>query len=377
MKKKKIIVYQRILPKYRFELFKELAESEFFEEVRVVATKGMKEGAQASYNRLENSGRLRISIIRSLNFIFNGTRKTFIPFYPQSFFLFLSYDYLILEGTTNFLNNIFLVLLSKLSHKKIVWWDAGYSEKRRSLSRKIKDFLLGGLIFMTDFQMAYSTKAKLYLEEHMRAKNCFVNINTISTSFFLKKYDLYQSLALDRLVDLNKHTLNLLYVGAIEERKNLWSCIELLEQLIPDYHVNFTIIGNGSYLFELDKLKSDTLVNLEVLPAIYDFNDLESYYIKSHLFVLPGEGGLAIIQAMQFGLPVVTVQADGTEMDYIDSGNNGFICENINLIPEVIMNYFLNLNSNEKIDLYGNVIEKAKKISSKSWIEKIEKYVSC
>jgi glycosyltransferase involved in cell wall biosynthesis len=39
---------------------------------------------------------------------------------------------------------------------------------------------------------------------------------------------------------------------------------------------------------------------------------------------------------MQFGVPVITNRADGTEDDYIDDGINGFICKDINEIVDKV-----------------------------------------
>ena len=39
------------------------------------------------------------------------------------------------------------------------------------------------------------------------------------------------------------------------------------------------------------------------------------------LFVLPGTGGLAVQQAMSYGLPVVVAEADGTQQDLVRPSN--------------------------------------------------------
>jgi glycosyltransferase involved in cell wall biosynthesis len=55
------------------------------------------------------------------------------------------------------------------------------------------------------------------------------------------------------------------------------------------------------------------------------------------IFVLPGEGGLAINHAMAHGLPIVTVPADGTELDMVIKEKNGYVAENnIDALVEII-----------------------------------------
>ena len=42
---------------------------------------------------------------------------------------------------------------------------------------------------------------------------------------------------------------------------------------------------------------------------------------QADLFVLPGTGGLAVQQAMSFGLPVIVAEGDGTQDDLVRPGN--------------------------------------------------------
>jgi glycosyltransferase involved in cell wall biosynthesis len=48
---------------------------------------------------------------------------------------------------------------------------------------------------------------------------------------------------------------------------------------------------------------------------------LAEQFRSADLFVLPGTGGLAIQQAMSFGLPVIAAEADGTQADLVRPGN--------------------------------------------------------
>ena len=49
--------------------------------------------------------------------------------------------------------------------------------------------------------------------------------------------------------------------------------------------------------------------------------DLEAYFGKADLFVLPGTGGLAIQQAMAYALPVIVAEGDGTQDDLVRPSN--------------------------------------------------------
>jgi len=49
--------------------------------------------------------------------------------------------------------------------------------------------------------------------------------------------------------------------------------------------------------------------------------ELAEQFRAADLFVLPGTGGLAIQQAMSFGLPIIAAEADGTQEDLVRSEN--------------------------------------------------------
>jgi glycosyltransferase involved in cell wall biosynthesis len=60
---------------------------------------------------------------------------------------------------------------------------------------------------------------------------------------------------------------------------------------------------------------------------------VDGYFQAADVFVMPGLGGLALHQAMVNGLPVICAPADGTELDLVEPGRNGFVVESTD--PEV------------------------------------------
>jgi glycosyltransferase involved in cell wall biosynthesis len=49
------------------------------------------------------------------------------------------------------------------------------------------------------------------------------------------------------------------------------------------------------------------------------------FFVAADVFALPGPGGLALNQAMAYGLPVVAAGGDGTEHDLVEPGRSGFL----------------------------------------------------
>ena len=80
------------------------------------------------------------------------------------------------------------------------------------------------------------------------------------------------------------------------------------------------IIGDGPERIRLKKL-AEKIYPSTIFPGALFNSDLDSYYTEADLFVLPGTGGLAIQQAMRFGLPIIVSEGDGTQYDLVRDGN--------------------------------------------------------
>lgn len=320
LKNIKILFVQRVITGYRLDLLKTLCED--FEEVGVITSKGdakgtlkvakFKETLQAHLN-------LNIHQLPSLKIGYSGeSRSTKVFFYPSAISVIKKYDVIVFEGTTNLVNNIYLVPLAKLFGKKTIWWDAGYSLPTRTFKRKIIDAVVKPFVKCTDAQMAYSSLANNYMKQHMGATNSFLNLNTINTSFFESiSNEIKESV---EEYEFDKKKIKLLYVGVIESRKKVKELIDIILELnseSSEKHFTLNIVGGGDQLEELkDFVRSNKDIKLH--GPIYDKNKLKAFYFNSDLFVLPGDGGLAILQSLLFGLPVLSIKgADGTELDYI------------------------------------------------------------
>ncbi len=132
-----------------------------------------------------------------------------------------------MEGTTNILNNIYIIPFAKLLGKKMIWWDAGYSIEPRSLRRKVIDFFLSPFVRLTNAQMSYSSLANNYMKHFMGAKNAFVNLNTINTNSFKKiKSEIFKN---NETYNFNRQNIRLLYVGVVEKRKKIKELIEIVQ----------------------------------------------------------------------------------------------------------------------------------------------------
>ena len=83
------------------------------------------------------------------------------------------------------------------------------------------------------------------------------------------------------------------------------------------------IVGDGPQRSELEQLAADTFPRTRFLGQRRR-KDLALAFANADLFVMPGSGGLAIHEAMIYGKPVVVGESDGTQMDLVNDGVNGF-----------------------------------------------------
>ena len=113
---------------------------------------------------------------------------------------------------------------------------------------------------------------------------------------------------------------SVLFVGRLQDRKKvdllLQACAGLAERLQPE----LVVVGDGPERGRLEMLAQ------EIYPTAQFIGDrrgveLEELFIHADLFVLPGTGGLAVQQAMRWGLPVIAAQGDGTLDDLVQPDN--------------------------------------------------------
>lgn len=154
---------------------------------------------------------------------------------------------------------------------------------------------------------------------------------------------------------INNHTLNLVYTGRIDRRKNLIATIKCCEKILKyKYDVKLTVIGK---IFSKKYKK---------IIKKYDFIDyvgpktkeeIIKIYKKMNIFVMPSKHetfGLAYVEAMSQGLPVIYTRNEGFDKFFGD-GEVGY--------PIKYNNY---MEMAEKIEL---IIENYETIS-KNCIEK-------
>ncbi|GAB4500985.1 MAG: hypothetical protein Fur0035_05260 [Anaerolineales bacterium] len=109
----------------------------------------------------------------------------------------------------------------------------------------------------------------------------------------------------------------LLFVGRIQPRKRLPALLAACAGLPAALRPALLIVGDGPALNDLKK----NAPPWAHFPGALRGAALEACFRAADLFVLPGTGGLAVQEAMSFGLPVIVAQGDGTQDDLVRPAN--------------------------------------------------------
>jgi glycosyltransferase involved in cell wall biosynthesis len=114
--------------------------------------------------------------------------------------------------------------------------------------------------------------------------------------------------------------LTVLFVGRLQARKRIDDLLRACGALPAALQPALTIVGEGPARSEFEALAGRIYPRARFTGAAYG-PDLAAYFTQADLFVLPGTGGLAVQQAMAYGLPVLVAEGDGTQSDLVRPTN--------------------------------------------------------
>lgn len=139
------------------------------------------------------------------------------------------------------------------------------------------------------------------------------------------------------LLEPDESVFRLLYVGKIEARRNVYFLAELFERLLAKKdHLELVIVGSGEPDYVkpfLERIKEWTEEGrIRYIPKATQ-KELASVYRNANLFVFPSNYeifGMVLLEALYFGLPVVSSQNGGASV-LLRNGENGYMLEGFDL----------------------------------------------
>jgi glycosyltransferase involved in cell wall biosynthesis len=222
-------------------------------------------------------------------------------------------EVLILEANPRYLSSPAAIRWMHERKRPVIGWGLG--------APSIPDGLLAGLrqkrrkhfIHQFDSLITYSqTGAAEYAQLGFPEERIFVAVNAVTPR--------PEHPMPFRPVPKPDTKIRVLFVGRLQERKNIDNLILACSKLPDSLQPELVIVGNGPARETLTDLAQRHYIMTNFTGALYG-DDLSKEFEKADLFVLPGTGGLAIQQAMSYGLPIIAAEADGTQTDLVRPEN--------------------------------------------------------
>ena len=110
----------------------------------------------------------------------------------------------------------------------------------------------------------------------------------------------------------------ILFVGRLQARKRVDDLLRACSEI--ESNPRLIIVGDGSEREHLESLAKQVYPSAEFVGAKHGA-ELKPYFTEADLFVLPGTGGLAVQEAMSYGLPIIVAKGDGTQDDLVRESN--------------------------------------------------------
>lgn len=331
---KKVFVIQEILPEFRVPFFNRLGAV-----LNVVAY----HSSPSQFKR-----RKEISIpMRGLTFV--ARRVSALHLFGGRLSLNLQTlrdvfrekpEAIVLEARLGFLTAILLSLF-KPKDTRVFWWLSGWESSHYSWIKTVKRRIWRSVFRRADGFICYGNSTREYLSSLGINHNVHVAFNSLDNSNLQEIVAQFREqenwLLRRRQLRMEKWTgweadVQLLYVGRVEEFKEiptLLSAMHIVVDQNPDLIITLRVVGDGSVveslLVQRDSLDLGGVV--EFFGPCYDPEVLAELLAVADVFVLPGNGGLAVNQAISAGLPVVLSSADGTERDMVRDFENGLYFE--------------------------------------------------
>ncbi len=302
----KLAIQQRVLTPYRAAFFDALAEA-CDDGLDVFAGLPRPEESIATTDTLRVA---KCTFARNLHLL----RGSFYLCYQRGLLYWLADrdpDALILEANPRYLSTPAAVRWMKRGDRPVLGWGLGAPSLTGPFSDLRKD-RRNSFLHQFDALFTYSRRgADEYASLGFPADRIFVAPNATSPR---PTYPLPV-----RSPSFNGKPC-VLFVGRLQARKRIDSLLHACAALIPSIQPRLVIVGDGPERLALENLAKTIYPSAEFTGAKHG-PELVPYFLAADLFVLPGTGGLAVQEAMSWGLPIIMGQGDGTNDDLVRPGN--------------------------------------------------------
>lgn len=178
---------------------------------------------------------------------------------------------------------------------------------------------------------------------------------------------------------LSGHPLRLLWVGRLMPRKGLNLVLDVMKELKMSKNITLTVVGDGELRQDVeDQIRKYELADTVTLLGTIAYDQIKHCYSEHDiLFFTPlrESGGLQILEAMAYGLPVVTLNLHGP--GELVTNSRGYACpiedssQIVPLLKKEILSYL-----NNSIKLTEQSTNAFLYAREQTWDKKIENIIS-
>jgi glycosyltransferase involved in cell wall biosynthesis len=356
-----ILLFQKIIPYYRLEIFRQLNRNL---NIIVSHSKGLKGSTNKAYTQFVDFPNELIP-----SFYFQKKETSLI----QNIFPVLRKhkpEIVITEFSFRYITFWLLYFLRYIYRFKLILWTHGISNNE--INNPFKSFR--GKVSLhiyrnADAIIVYSEKRASLIRKFLDVDKVFVAPNTIDLR---KNIEVLNKLSISSKHELRKQmgfteTYQLVFSGRLIPNKRLDLLLEVYLQLKQKFDIGLHIIGDGPEIHIFRCIDTPKL-GIYLHGEIYSEEEVGKIIYSSDLMLFTGAVGLAVLHSFSFGIPLVAFQPSnnipphGPEIEYLENTVNCILCpmDLMSMVREISK---LLENRNLLESMQKNALDTAKKYS--------------
>jgi glycosyltransferase involved in cell wall biosynthesis len=236
------------------------------------------------------------------------------------------YDVIVCEGNFGILSNLPILVYGRIARVPVIAWTGGWERGGiKGLAAVLRRVYIRMVSRLPRGYICYGTSAREFLAGFgVPRSKCAIIQNTIDVEGTVsRRIDYARAGEQERRERGLSGKMVILAVGELRPQKEVAVLLEAFRRVraVRD-GVALVVIGDGPERAMLEAITVEKGIrDVTFLGSVVA--DVGRFFAMSDIFVLPGDGGLAINEAMAHGLPVICSTADGTEKDLVIEAKTG------------------------------------------------------
>lgn len=243
------------------------------------------------------------------------------------------------------------ILNKRLKKPYLIYHGNYYSKYSKGYKKKCIISDLFYVFFRKYKNVKFVTKSKISTD--FLLKKGYKNVETVGVGLDTERFN--KQVEIDEEIKKIKNEKGnnkyLLYIGKIEERRNIIFLLELIKKILTKKsNFKLILVGNGKEKYVnncREYIKNNQMENNIIWINSLKQEQIPELYHIADMFLLPTQHeifGMVLLEAMYFGVPVLTTYNGGSSV-LIKNSQNGYIEEvNIDKWTKIILE---NINNKE------------------------------